>query len=247
MLGGSRPRAACVRRRKAALTWASRAGKSRPEEDEPCVTEPDTSKSAVCLLAVSALPRACASRYLRQPPLRGEVTGLRWCDLDLVGCTVRISAALIERSTGELVLGPPKSERAGFPRAILPALEDRLALFVGLEPGALPFAGVKDGPMWRSNFNKLSGWPHAVVAVRADGLHFDDLRHTGNHRAATSGAALRDLMARMGHDSERAKIYQHQAVGADQAITAAIKVRSRQPGQMTSPARLGRRRPAIAR
>jgi hypothetical protein len=38
-----------------------------------------------------------------------------------------------------------------------------------------------------------------------------------------SGAGLRDLMARMGHDSERAAmIYQHEARGADQAITSAI-------------------------
>jgi integrase len=60
---------------------------------------------------------------------------------------------------------------------------------------------------------------------RAEGLHFHDLRHTGNHLAAKSGAGLRDLMARMGHDSERAAmIYQHEAQGADQAITKAIDV-----------------------
>ena len=55
------------------------------------------------------------------------------------------------------------------------------------------------------------------------GLHFHDLRHTGNQFAANSGAGLRDLMARMGHDSERAAmIYQHEARGADKTITDAI-------------------------
>jgi hypothetical protein len=50
-----------------------------------------------------------------------------------------------------------------------------------------------------------------------------DLRHTGNQFAASSGAAIRDLMARMGRDSERAAlIYQHEARGADQRITDAI-------------------------
>lgn len=40
---------------------------------------------------------------------------------------------------------------------------------------------------------------------------------------ANSGAGLRDLMMRMGHDSERAAlIYQHEARGADQRITDAI-------------------------
>ena len=44
-----------------------------------------------------------------------------------------------------------------------------------------------------------------------------------NQFAANSGAALKDLMSRMGHDSERAAlIYQHVARGADQRITDAI-------------------------
>jgi hypothetical protein len=38
-----------------------------------------------------------------------------------------------------------------------------------------------------------------------------------------AGAGLKDLMARMGHDSERAAlIYQHEAHGADKRITEAI-------------------------
>jgi hypothetical protein len=41
--------------------------------------------------------------------------------------------------------------------------------------------------------------------------------------AAAGGASLKDLMARMGHDSERAAIiYQHEARGADLAITSAV-------------------------
>ena len=53
--------------------------------------------------------------------------------------------------------------------------------------------------------------------------HNHDLRHTHNQFAANSGAGLRDLMTRMGHDSERAAmIYQHEARGADKAITEAI-------------------------
>jgi integrase len=63
----------------------------------------------------------------------------------------------------------------------------------------------------------------AVASLRMSGLHFHDLRHTGNQFAGNSGAGLRDLMARMGHDSERAAmIYQHVARGADKAITDAI-------------------------
>jgi integrase len=42
-----------------------------------------------------------------------------------------------------------------------------------------------------------------VEALGMPGLHVHDPRHTGNQFAANSGAGLRDLMTRMGHDSER--------------------------------------------
>jgi integrase len=75
----------------------------------------------------------------------------------------------------------------------------------------------------KCNFNRSAAWPQAVAAIGAPGLHFHDLRHTGNTFAAGSGAGLRDLMARMGHDTERAAlIYQHEARGADAAITNPI-------------------------
>jgi integrase len=157
----------------------------------------------------------------------GEVTALRRCDLDLVAREVRIRAAYVERSTGEMLLGPPKSEAGqrvvGIPAVIIPALRDHLAVYVKDEPGALVFPGVKGGPLRRSGFAKLSAWTYAVGSLGMPGLHFHDLRHTGNQFAAISGAGLKDLMARMGHDSERAAmIYQHKARGADQRITNAI-------------------------
>ena len=69
----------------------------------------------------------------------------------------------------------------------------------------------------------MTGWKYATEAAGLGDVHFHDLRHTGNTFAAASGAGIKDLMARMGHDSERAAmIYQHEARGADQAITSAI-------------------------
>jgi integrase len=52
---------------------------------------------------------------------------------------------------------------------------------------ALVFPGVKGVPLRRNNFRKLTGWPHAVEALGVPGLHFHDLRHTGNQFAANSG------------------------------------------------------------
>jgi integrase len=87
-------------------------------------------------------------------------------------------------------------------------------------PSSTPDASAVVHSRSRGNFNKTSAWPHAVASIRMPGLHFHDLRHTGNQFAAQSGAGLKNLMARMGHDSERAAmIYQHEARGADKAIT----------------------------
>jgi integrase len=157
----------------------------------------------------------------------GEVTALRRRDLDLGRGTVHVRAAFVERSSGELVLGPPKS-RAGvrtvsLPAAVLPALREHLAAYVPDDPDALVFTGATGKPLRRSNFNKASRWRRACAQVGVLGLHFHDLRHTGNTLAARTGASLKDLMARMGHDSVRAAIiYQHATSEADRAIADAL-------------------------
>jgi integrase len=126
-----------------------------------------------------------------------------------------------------MLLEPPKSRAGrqivGIPEVIAQALREHLAVFAEDDPGALVVPGAKGGPLRRGNFNKMSAWPHAVESIGMPGMHLHDLRRTGNQFAAYSGARLRDLMARMWHDSERAAmIYQHQAQGADTAITSAI-------------------------
>ena len=159
----------------------------------------------------------------------GEVTALQRCDLDLDVGSVRVRQAFSERRSpgGKISLGPPKSKAArrvvGIPAVIVPALREHLAAFVKPEPDALVFPSPMGGPMLRRNFNRAVGWSYATSAIGAPDLHFHDLRHTGNTFAAATGAGLKDLMARMGHDSERAAmIYQHEARGADAAITGGI-------------------------
>ena len=86
-------------------------------------------------------------------------------------------------------------------------------------PDALVFTGPKGGALRRAHFNNLTRWVETVKAIGAPGLHFHDLRHTGNHLAAQTGATTKDLMARMGHDDMRAAlIYQHATGAADRVI-----------------------------
>lgn len=90
----------------------------------------------------------------------GEVTALRRADVDLTRGTVRVRAAFIERQSGAIELGPPKSRASvrvvGLPAALLPVIREHLDAFA--EPGAegLVFVGAKGRPLRRSNFNKAT-------------------------------------------------------------------------------------------
>jgi integrase len=169
----------------------------------------------------------------------GEVTALHRQDLDLDNAAVRVRVAYTERDNGTMVLGPPKS-RAGvrtvnIPRSLVPDLRAHLDKYTEDRPDALVFTGIKGGPLRRSNFNKVTRWVHLVAVMGVPGLHFHDLRHTGNMLAAATGATTRDLMQRMGHDNERAAlIYQHATNAADQAIAqgldALLKAHRDDPG-----------------
>ena len=110
------------------------------------------------------------------------------------------------------------------PPVVAEELSRHLDEFVAPRQDALLFAGLKGQPVRRSIFSKVVEWTKTVSDLGHPGLHYHDLRHTGNVLAAqTPGATLRDLMARMGHDSMRAAlIYQHLTRDADRHISDAI-------------------------
>jgi len=156
----------------------------------------------------------------------GEAIALTRNDIDLAARTVSVRRQYVEL-TGQLVLGPPKSQAGtrtvAIPASIIPALRDHLDTYVGIDGTALVFTGPRGGVLRRGNFRRGSGWAKAAAGVGVPGLHFHDLRHTGNTLAAQTGVSLADLKARMGHDSVRAAmIYQHATSTADRRIANAL-------------------------
>ncbi|MER6813784.1 site-specific integrase [Spirillospora sp. NPDC000708] len=199
------------------------AGEEKPDE-RPVLTVAQVFKLAEMvpdhLRALVLLATFASLRW-------GEVAALRRMDLDLNARTVTVRQAQVELDTGELIIGPPKS-RAGLrtvalPRAVIPYLRRHLGNFTDPEPEALIFTGKRGGVLRRANFRRATKWTETVAKLGVPDLHFHDLRHTGNTFAADSGASLRDLMERMGHDSVRAAlIYQHRTAGGNRAIAQAI-------------------------
>jgi integrase len=157
----------------------------------------------------------------------GELAALRRCDLDLDLGTVSVRRQQVELDTGQLIVTPPKSaagvRTVAIPPAVLGAVRDYLEAGKDQPPDALLFSGTRGGALRRSNFRRDVRWSAVAAAIGAPGLHFHDLRHTGNTLAASDGASLRDLMDRMGHDSVRAAlIYQHATTQASRRIADSI-------------------------
>ncbi|WP_371643528.1 NUDIX domain-containing protein [Streptomyces sp. NBC_00597] len=83
------------------------------------------------------------------------------------------------------------------------------------------FIGAKGATPRQNHFNPL--WHKACRKAGIKGLHFHDLRHTGNSLAASTGASTRELMARMGHSTARAAlIYQHASADRNRLIADAL-------------------------
>jgi len=167
--------------------------------------------------------------------LLAAFTGLRWgelialrrrhLDLDVDGVVkVRGSVAEVD---GKFIEGPPKSEAGrrdvAIPAVIVPELQAHLDEHAQAGADGRVFVGPTGAIPRRTNFQAT--WRKAVEAAGVPGLHFHDLRHTGNMLAAES-ASLRELMARMGHSSTRAAlIYQHASRDRERAIAAAVSAR----------------------
>jgi integrase len=196
------------------------AGVERPDE------RPVLTVTEVLRLADSIDPRYRALVLLSVfGSLRwGELMGLRRSDFDLEEGVVRIQRAVSEVGARQVIKTPKTA--AGIRTLALPLwMCEELARHFNeyAEPGdgGRVFIGSRGATPLRPNFTKV--WARALAAAGLAGIHVHDMRHTGNHFAAMSGASLRELMGRMGHVSvDAALIYQHRTAERDRLIADSL-------------------------
>ncbi|WP_249051521.1 site-specific integrase [Cellulomonas fimi] len=159
----------------------------------------------------------CALRF-------GELVELRRSDVDLDEAVIRVRRGVV-RVGSEVIVGTPKSAAGvrdvAVPPHLVPVLRRHLELYVGRSRDALLFPA-SDG----RNMGPNSLYWHFYQAREAAGrpdLRFHDLRHTGAVLAASTGATLAELMARLGHSTPAAAMkYQHAAADRDRVIADAL-------------------------
>jgi integrase len=160
----------------------------------------------------------CSLRY-------GELTELRRGDIDLRSGVIHVRRAVV-RADGQVIVGTPKSDAGTrdvhIPPHLLPMVKEHLRnAITGGRKGLLFPAGDGVSHLAPSTFYK-SFYRAREIAGRPD-LRFHDLRHTGAVLAASTGASLAELMARLGHSTVGAAMrYQHSAGTRDMEIAQAL-------------------------
>ena len=126
-------------------------------------------------------------------------------------------------------LGPPKSAAAHrtvtIPASAAQILAGHVEAFVDDDPDAFVFTSVKGSPLLNRYFAPY--WKRALRDAGLDeSIRFHDLRHLAGTSAATAGASLREIMARMGHASSDASLrYLKASARRDGEIADAIEQR----------------------
>lgn len=155
----------------------------------------------------------------------GELLGLTRSDIDQASMMLEVRRSVAEVG-GQLVIKSPKTSAGrrsvALPSVLRKEVDEHLACYAEPGPDGRVFVGEKGATPRRAHFVRI--WRDAKQKAGVEeSVHFHDLRHTGNHFAAASGASTRELMARMGHASMRAAlIYQHATGERDRVIAEAL-------------------------
>ena len=195
---------------------------------EDAVERPLLSWDDVSRLANSIDPRFSALVWTAAiSGLRfGELTGLDRSRVDLAKRTLRVDRALGFVKGAGPTFGEPKSNAAyrtvALPEQACQLLEAHMQHYTAPGKGALVFTSVKGSPLLNRYF--APSWERAKRKADIDAsVRFHDLRHLAGTTAASTGALLREVMARMGHASSDASLrYLKAAESRDREIAHAM-------------------------
>lgn len=160
----------------------------------------------------------CALRF-------GELAALRRSSVDLDTEIVHVETGIVVTEDGQLEKDP-KTEagkrEVHIPPHLIPVIKAHLRDHAAMGKDGLLFPGSRSGAPLRPGALYKVYYPARAAAGRPD-LRFHDLRHTGAVLAASTGATLAELMARLGHSSPSAAMrYQHAAKERDKEIAALL-------------------------
>jgi len=182
---------------------------------------------------IEALTKAMPERYQLMILLAawcglrfGEITELRRKDVDTTHGVVKVRRAVV-RVDGEFVVGTPKSDAGTrdvtIPPHLLPIVRAHLASNITGGRDGLLFPAAGDPSKHLAPATLYRVFYKAREAAGRPDLRFHDLRHTGAVLAASTGASLAELMARLGHSTAGAAMrYQHAAQDRDRVIAEAL-------------------------
>jgi integrase len=156
----------------------------------------------------------------------GEITELRRKDIEVKNGIVKVRRAVV-RVDGEFIVGTPKSDAGtrdvNIPPHLLPVVKAHLADNITGGRDGLLFPAAGDPSQHLAPATLYRVFYKAREAAGRPDLRFHDLRHTGAVLAASTGATLAELMARLGHSTAGAAMrYQHAAHARDRVIAAAL-------------------------
>lgn len=139
----------------------------------------------------------------------GELSGLEVRHLDVDRSELRVNQTLSFKKGSGPTLGPPKTDSAHRTVVVPGQITHRLCEHIDTfttrrKPTDLVFTSIKGSPLLNRTFAPY--WRATVAANGMVDIRFHDLRHLAGTEAATAGASLREVMARMGHASSSASL-----------------------------------------
>jgi integrase len=161
----------------------------------------------------------------------GELSGLTIGHIDLEQSEIRVSQSLAFQRGDGPTIGPPKSDSAHRTVAIPVEISGRLKSHIeefadASRVDSLVFTSLKGSPLLNRYFAPY--WRRARTAANLEKIRFHDLRHLAGTEAASAGASLREVMARMGHSSSDASLrYLKASEARDREVSDAISERMR--------------------